>query len=88
MTATLTAKAMNMRFVANTDRRTIVTRKYTLIYSLLFFCGSLLSFISSASAQACTPVVYAFRHAEDLEAPGNGLTLVGQQHAFLYPYRY
>jgi hypothetical protein len=76
---------MNMRFFANTDKRTMVTRKYTLIYSLLFLCGSLLSFISSAAAQACTPVVYAFRHAEDLEAPGNGLTSVGQQHAFLYP---
>jgi hypothetical protein len=63
----------------------MVTRKYTLIYSLLFLCGSLLSFISSAAAQACTPVVYAFRHAEDLEAPGNGLTSAGQQHAFLYP---
>jgi len=54
-----------MRSPVNADRRTILTRKHTLIYSLLFFCGSLLSFISSANAQACTPVVYAFRHAED-----------------------
>jgi hypothetical protein len=68
-----------MRFLADTDRKT------TAIYLLLFFCGSLLSFISSAPAQACTPVVYAFRHAEDLESPKNGLTMVGQQHAFLYP---
>jgi hypothetical protein len=47
-----------------------VTKNYTLIYSLLFLCGSLLSFISSASAQtACMPVVYAFRHAEDSSEP-------------------
>ncbi len=71
-----------MRFPVNTDRRTILTRKYTLICSLLFICGSLLSFISSANAQACTPVVYAFRHAEDF---GTNLTLVGRQHADLYP---
>jgi hypothetical protein len=72
-------KAMNMRFPTNTDW------KNALIYSLVCLCGSLLAFISSLPAQACTPVVYAFRHAEDLEAPSNGLTLVGQQHAFLYP---
>jgi len=60
-----------------------VTRKYTLIYSLLFFYGSLLSIISSANAQTpCTPVVYAFRHAEDFD---RNLTLVGRQHASLYP---
>jgi hypothetical protein len=73
---------MNMRFVADTDRETMVTRKYILIYLLLFFCGSLLSFISSASAQTpCTPIVYAFRHAEDL---GRNLTELGQRHADLY----
>ncbi len=60
-----------------------MTRKYILIYSLLYFCASLLVFTSSASAQtACTPVVYAFRHAED---SGRNLTLVGRQHASLYP---
>ncbi len=78
---------MNTRFPVNTDRRTILTRKYTLIYSLLFFCGSLLSFISISSARAqepCTPVVYAFRHAEDLKTESN-LTPVGRQHADLYP---
>jgi hypothetical protein len=72
---------MNMRFPVNTKGRTIVTRKYTLIYALLFFSGSLLSFISSGNAQTCTPVVYAFRHAEDY---GANLTLVGQRHAALY----
>ncbi|HKV53296.1 MAG TPA: hypothetical protein VJN94_01525 [Candidatus Binataceae bacterium] len=51
------------------------------IYSLLFFCGSLLWSVSSASAQTCTPVVYAFRHAEDF---GTNLTAVGHQHADLY----
>jgi hypothetical protein len=59
-----------------------MTRKYALIYSLLFFCGSFFSFISSAHSQACTPVVYAFRHAED---EGVHLTPVGRQHASLYP---
>lgn len=68
-----------MRFPTNTDWKT------TLIYSLAFLCASLSSLISSAPAQACTPVVYAFRHAEDLEKPKNGLTVTGQQHAFLYP---
>ena len=77
----VTAKATNMQLFANTDRRMLVTKKYTLIFSLLFFCGSLLSFISSAAAQPCTPVVYAFRHAEDF---GRNLTLVGRQHADLY----
>jgi hypothetical protein len=78
---------MNMRFPANSDRSIIVTRKYTWIYSLLFFGGSLISFISSAPARACTPVVYAFRHAEDLPSDifPTGLKPVGRQHADLYP---
>jgi len=75
-----------------------MTRKYTLIYSLLCFCGSLLSFVSSARAQnGCTPVVYVFRHAEDekeggttpcLEDPmqvcSTALTALGMKHACLY----
>ena len=75
-----------------------MTRKHTLIYSLLIFC-SLFSFASpSASYAACTPVVYAFRHAEDegksVKAfpclPGStvncttALTPVGKEHADLY----
>jgi len=98
LTATLTGKAMNMRFVANTDRRTIVTRKYTLTYSVVSFC-SLLLFASSVSAQTpCTPVVYAFRHAEDASGtppesdcfPGStvkcftALKATGKAHANLY----
>jgi len=59
-----------------------MTRKKALSYSLLFFCGSLLSFISSANA--CTPVLYAFRHAEDLNGPPTVLTPVGMAHANLY----
>jgi hypothetical protein len=55
--------------------------KHILIYSLVSFCSTLL-FISSARAQPCTPVVYAFRHAEDFK---RNLTLVGRQHANLYP---
>ncbi len=76
-----------------------MTRKYILICSLLCFCGSLLSFISSAGAQGdCTPVVYAFRHAEDVDyevmpfpcLPGSpiqcttALTPLGMKHADLY----
>ncbi len=42
----------------------------------------------SALAQACTPVVYAFRHAEDTNPPSPGpvfaLTPTGQRHANLY----
>ena len=68
--------------IPNTKGAPIVTRKHALIYSLLFFCGSLLSFISSA--KACTPVVYAFRHAEDLNGPPTQLTPVGMEHANLY----
>jgi hypothetical protein len=57
-----------------------VMMKHSLIYSLVSLC-SMLPFISGARAQ-CTPVVYAFRHAEDF---GRNLTLVGRQHAALYP---
>jgi hypothetical protein len=35
----------------------------------------------SNAAQACTPTIYLFRHAED----SNGLTAVGLRHADLYP---
>ena len=44
-------------------------------------------FTLSASAETpCTPVVYAFRHAEDLkDAFPTGLTTVGRQHADVYP---
>lgn len=53
---------------------------------------ALISFESSAQAPACTPVVYAFRHAEDFNpnpAPSGGpygfLTRTGATHADLYP---
>jgi hypothetical protein len=61
-----------------------VTRTHTLIYSLVIFC--ILSSFASRSA-ACTPVVYAFRHAEDLSSDiyPTGLKPVGRQHADLYP---
>jgi hypothetical protein len=61
----------------------MVNRKYISIYSLLFFCGSLLWSVSSASAKECTPVVYAFRHAEDSQT---NLTEVGLKHADLYQF--
>lgn len=59
-----------------------MTIKPTLVSSLLFLCGSLLLFTSSANAtEPCTPVVYAFRHAEDINV---SLTAVGMEHANLY----
>jgi len=55
-----------------------------LIYAITLIC-SLFPLAGDCAAQttvtSCTPVVYAFRHAEDL----SGLTEVGTQHAFLYP---
>jgi hypothetical protein len=63
----------------------IVIGRDILVLLLLVFIGSLLSFSSSVRAQGCTPVVYVFRHAEEEDAPANGLTDVGQRHAFLYP---
>lgn len=55
-------------------------------YALVLF-GSLAVFTSNA--QACTPVVYAFRHAEDTKPvpspPYFALTPTGRAHAALYP---
>lgn len=62
-------------------REAIMNTRNILLGSLVSFC-SLFLFILSASAQ-CTPVVYAFRHAEDAE-DGSYLTQVGRQHADLY----
>jgi hypothetical protein len=45
---------------------------------------SLFLSISSAAGAACTPVVYAFRHAEDVNGPPPSLTPVGMEHANLY----
>ena len=58
--------------------------KNALIYSLATFC-SLLWFSSARAQFPCTPVVYAFRHAEDVNEPAPHLTPVGSQHADLYP---
>src|SRR5215813_9427666 len=45
-------------------------------------------FSQSAQSQAaqppCTPVVYAFRHAEDVNGPPTALTPIGTEHANLY----
>ncbi|MFZ0658829.1 MAG: hypothetical protein WAM05_08920 [Candidatus Binataceae bacterium] len=61
--------------------KTLMNIRNILLCSLVSF-SSLFLFILSASAQ-CTPVVYAFRHAEDAE-DGSYLTQVGRQHADLY----
>lgn len=55
-------------------------KNLSLPFLILFV--SLFGFTSSAAGASCTPVVYAFRHAEDF---GVNLTLVGRQHADLYP---
>ena len=49
----------------------------------LVLCGFLALFASSAWGEDCTPVVYAFRHAEDSTA--FALNPVGRRHAALYP---
>ena len=49
----------------------------------LVLCGFLALFASSAWGEDCTPVVYAFRHAEDSSA--FALNPVGRRHADLYP---
>ena len=59
-----------------------VTEKNALLFSLLILSGNLFPFVSSATA--CTPVVYAFRHAEDLNGPPTTLKPVGMEHASLY----
>jgi hypothetical protein len=55
----------------------------------LIFLGSLVWFASTTLAQTCTPVVYAFRHAEDTNPdpppPIFTLTPTGKAHAALYP---
>jgi hypothetical protein len=51
--------------------------------ALLLSCPTFV-FSNINSAEACTPVVYLFRHAEDV-SNGTGLTAVGEQHAALYP---
>ena len=59
--------------------------KTTLVYCLSILAGllSLISCVNAAAASSdCTPVVYAFRHAED---EGQHLTPVGDRHAALYP---
>lgn len=59
--------------------------KNILIYSLISFC-SLFVVAAANAAQPfnCTPVIYAFRHAEDVNDPPH-LTALGEQHADLYP---
>ncbi len=57
-----------------------------MINTLIFFLAGFVSlsfFFSSAAAAACMPVVYAFRHAEDLKT-GTGLRPVGAEHADRY----
>jgi hypothetical protein len=39
---------------------------------------------SQAASPLCTPVVYGFRHAEDVNGPPTALTPIGTEHANLY----
>src|SRR5580658_7903370 len=87
---------LNWKF--RNKRGVVLNTRNVLSASLVSFC-SLLLFISSGSAQtACTPVVYAFRHAEDVSGaapqsdcfPGStvkcstALKPTGTEHANLY----
>ncbi len=67
--------------------RGIAMRKFKSAGWAVIFFGALVFFASDALAQSCTPVVYAFRHAEDTNpAPGQfSLTPTGKAHAALYP---
>jgi hypothetical protein len=77
----------------NLNRRIAMGKVRTSGCVLVLF-GSLVFFGSSALGQTCTPVVYAFRHAEDTNPPGEhppagtvpifALTPSGQAHAELY----
>jgi hypothetical protein len=53
------------------------------LFSILLFASSIFFLNPPAQAQACTPIVYLFRHAED-EARRVELTNAGK-HAALYP---
>ena len=73
----------------NMNRRITIGKVGTSGCALVLF-GSLVFFASAALAQTCTPVVYAFRHAEDTNPPNPpgpifALTPTGQAHAALYP---
>lgn len=59
---------------SNTNNTLLCSLTGVVVLSLLF---------SSMAAAACTPVVYAFRHAEDLKT-GTGLRPVGVEHADRY----
>jgi hypothetical protein len=58
------------------------------LFSILFFALGV--FFSNAAQAQCTPTLYLFRHAEDVDTkqppPNQGavLTAVGAQHAALY----
>ena len=67
--------------------RGIAMSKFKSAGCALILFGFLVSFATPALAQTCTPVVYAFRHAEDTNpAPGQfSLTPTGKAHAALYP---
>src|SRR5215471_1722563 len=84
------------REAMNTHRRIAMGNVRTASCALVLF-GSLVFCASSVLGQACTPVVYAFRHAEDTNPPGQhppvgevpifALTPTGRAHAALYPTR-
>ncbi len=68
--------------------------KFTLTYSLVLFCSLFVVAGQSSADGVCTPVVYAFRHAEDFNptqeeidkgADPTELTPAGEAHAELYP---
>jgi hypothetical protein len=57
------------------------------LFSILLFAFGIFLLNPPAQAQACTPTVYLFRHAED-QTSSTGhpeLTAAGKKHAALYP---
>jgi len=72
----------------NMNRRIAMSKVRTSGCALVFF-GVLVFSASAAPAQTCTPVVLAFRHAEDTNPPNPpgpifALTPTGTKHADLY----
>jgi hypothetical protein len=58
-----------------------MTSRNNKLFSILLFALGVF-FSNTAQAQSCQPVLYLFRHAEDVNT---ALTSVGNRHADLYP---
>jgi hypothetical protein len=61
-------------------KNTLLTMPAAVCYMFLFSQGAQ----SQTAPPPCTPVVYAFCHAEDVNGPPTKLTPIGTEHANLY----